>query len=630
MSSSNRSAVSDDVESNYKALKALRNTEVTSFSWNSISVTVKDNETKEPKLLLDSVDGSVRPGELVALMGPSGSGKTTLLNVLARRTAAANAKVDGDVLVNGERLSLQEFRRISSYVEQDDALIGSLTVQETISFAAQLSLSRRIPKAQKNQRVADIIDSFGLRNQANTIIGTPVKKGISGGQKRRVSVASQLMSNPRVLFLDEPTSGLDSAASFEVISFLKKIARENNLLVIASIHQPSTTTFNLFDKLLLLSSGKTIYHGPVSDVNSYFSSIGHPVPGYTNPAEFIIDLVNTDFSMDGEKNERHRNSITQAWKNSMMSKTLANQLRETHTMDLGAHEDIAKPGFFSQTLTLLNRLWIKSYRDVLAYGVRIAMYMGLAIMMGTVWLRLKEQQDYIQPFINAIFFGSAFMSFMAVAYVPAFLEDFHTFTKERSNGLYGATSFLLANFLIGLPYLFLISCLFSLITYFLANFRPTATAFFFYLMWLFLDLLAAESLVVLISVLLPNFVLSLAVTAFANGLWMSVGGFLVSDKILNVFWKYVFSYIDYQSYVFKGMMYNEFSERTFQCSAAAPPCFCSYDSPLAEECKIPGTAVLTQYGFSAKDKRAQWVGILLGITLGLRLLAWVVLKTVRR
>lgn len=154
------------------------------------------------------------------------------------------------------------------------------------------------------------------------------------------------------------------------------------------------------------------------------------------------------------------------------------------------------------------------------------------------------------------------MSFMAVAYVPSFLEDRSTFIKERSNGLYGPTAFLLSNFIIGLPYLcmsligfseaeltiylVLISFLFSVTTYFLNNFRPTAPAFFTWIMWLFLDLLAAESLVVLISSLFPSFVISLALTAFANGLWMSVGGFLVPPQILNVFWRYVFHYIDYQ------------------------------------------------------------------------------------
>ncbi|KKK16562.1 hypothetical protein AOCH_007605, partial [Aspergillus ochraceoroseus] len=160
---------------------------------------------------------------------------------------------------------------------------------------------------------------------------------------------------------------------------------------------------------------------------------------------------------------------------------------------------------------------------------------GLAIMMGTVWLRLKTEQEYIQPFINAIFFGSAFMSFMAVAYVPAFLEDRATFAKERANGLYGSLPFIISNFIIGLP---LISILFSIVSYWLSNFRPNAEAFFTWVMWLFLDLVAAESLVVFVTSIFPNFVIALALVAFANGLWMSVGGFLVSPTILNPFWKY--------------------------------------------------------------------------------------------
>ena len=138
------------------------------------------------------------------------------------------------------------------------------------------------------------------------------------------------------------------------------------------------------------------------------------------------------------------------------------------------------------------------------------------------------------------------MSFMAVAYVPAFLEDRATFVKERANGLYGPGSFMLANFLIGLPWLFLIAVLFSVVTYWLCNFRPTADGFFVYTMWLFLDLVAAESLVVLVSSVFPVFVVALALTAFANGLWMSVGGFLVSPKVINVFWRYWARYIDYQ------------------------------------------------------------------------------------
>lgn len=167
--------------------------------------------------------------------------------------------------------------------------------------------------------------------------------------------------------------------------------------------------------------------------------------------------------------------------------------------------------------------------------------------MGIVWLRLPPTPSSIGSFTNAIFFGTAFLSFVAVAQVPAFIKDHATLIKERANGLYRLTAFMLANFLIGLPYLFLLALLFSSIVYFLKSFRLGASAFLTWMMWFFLDLLARDSLAVLMSSIFPNFIISPALVAFANELWMSVGGFLASAKILNPFWKYCFHYIDYVS-----------------------------------------------------------------------------------
>jgi len=218
------------------------------------------------------------------------------------------------------------------------------------------------------------------------------------------------------------------------------------------------------------------------------------------------------------------------------------------------------------------------------------------------------------------------MSFMAVAYVPAFLEDYAMYEKETANGLYGSAAFIVSNFFIGLPYLFSIATLFSVITYWLSNFRSSAVAFFTYLMWLFLDLIAAESLVVLVSSLVPNFVGALALTAFANGLWMSVGGFLVPIKTLNVFYKYVFYYIDYQAYVFQGMMVNQFNGGTYSCDSN---CHCMYPSELESQCKIPGQAVLDAYKYKLGRTR-KWVGIMIGIIVVMRVLSWGVLKLKKR
>ncbi|KAK5087862.1 hypothetical protein LTR05_002077 [Lithohypha guttulata] len=602
----------------------FRNDVIRSFSWSNINVQVRDRRTKQSLKLLDSCDGYVEAGQLVALMGPSGSGKTTLLNVLAHRS---QTPWTGEIKANTVSVGKEDLRQISGYVEQEDALTGSLTVRETIDFSAKLAL-HGLSASTRCAIVQNLVDSFGLNRQEHTIIGTPLRKGISGGQKRRVSVASQLVTSPNVLFLDEPTSGLDSAASFNVMQFISSVAKKHGLVIIASIHQPATTTFQLFDQLLLLAKGRTCYFGPVQEVSDYFNSIV-PMPLHTNPAEFLLDLVNTDFdSTAADQSGPRLAAICDLWSTSQMYKTLQSAVSTAPTKTIEPIFKTSRLGHPSRPdipLILLHRSFIKSYRDVLAYGTRVAMYIGLAIMMGTVWLRLDYTQASIQPFVNALFFGGAFMSFMAVAYVPSIIEDIHTLRKEHANGLYGPLSFVIANFLVGLPWLLLITLAFSIIVYWLSNFRDTAGGFWIWVLWLFLDLVAAESLVVLLSAIFPIFVVALAATAFANGLWMSVGGFLVPMGTLNVFWKYAFHYIDYQAYVFQAMMVNQFKDTIYDCDRVNDGgYYCMYPSDLQNQGKTRGTAVLDAYNYSYEDgKMWEWLGIMLGIIVGYRILGYV-------
>jgi ABC-type multidrug transport system permease subunit len=422
------------------------------------------------------------------------------------------------------------------------------------------------------------------------------------------------------------------------MKFIKNLARRHKVIVVASIHQPSTTIFELFDQLLLLSAGKTCYFGPVDNVQSYFAGINQPIPLHINPAEFMLDLVNTDFVKKDENTSLAQlQGIHEAWGISQEFQHLTAKLNRelspsSEKMASKFVEPLSGRTKLLLPITLLHRNFIKSYRDVIPYGVRLAMYMGLAILVGTVWLRLSYHQSSIQPFISALFFGSAFMSFMAVAYVPAVIEDLHTLHKERANGLYGPLPFVIANFLIGIPYLFLISLFFSVVPYWLSNFRPTAYAFSTWVMWLFLDLLAAEGLVVLVTSVAPVFVVALAVTAFANGLWMSVSGFMVPVGTLNVFWKYVFHYIDYQAYVFQGMMVNQFGETVWDCdvvsstrTSSQPQYNCMYPSDLQSQGQIRGTAVLQTYGYET-GKTGKWVGIMLGIIVAYRVLGYFALK----
>jgi ABC-type multidrug transport system permease subunit len=356
------------------------------------------------------------------------------------------------------------------------------------------------------------------------------------------------------------------------------------------------------------------------------------MPAETNPAEFYLDLINTDLSREGSDIFARVEQITKSWAKSTLASYLDESIEKNMATGKNAQgaSDFPKmkvetPSHSAVLLVLLHRSWIKAYRDIVAYGIRIIMYLGLAILMGTVFLRLKNGQEYIQPFINAIFFGSAFMSFMAVAYVPAFLEDLHTFSKERANGLVGPLAFSIANFLIGLPFLFGIALLFSIVEYFLTDFRQSASAFFIFTMWLFLDLVAAEALVVMISAIFPVFVVALAVTAFVNGLWMCVDGFLVPMNILNPFWKYVFHYIDYQAYVFQGMMVNEFKDRIYSCDETGPGSYhCMYASDLNTVGEIRGSAVLQTFRIGLTHQN-EWIGLTIAIIAGYRILAYLVL-----
>jgi ABC-type multidrug transport system ATPase subunit len=335
-------------------------------------------------------------------MGPSGSGKTTLLNTLAQRQTAT---VEGRINVNGAEQPLSVHRDISAFVEQEDTLIGSLTVNETLRFSAKLALPRTVTSSDVQARIQQLARSFGLQNQSQTLIGTPLQKGLSGGQKRRVSVATQLITSPKILYLDEPTSGLDSTASYEVVSFLRDFARRNRVLMIASIHQPSTKTFEQFDRVYVLSQGRTCFYGSTTELPPFFHSLGLPVPPMTNPAEHILDITNVDFSASTGEGQARLDQITDAWKLSGEAARLEASIKE----ELGGQNQTSlsttaklKPSTPRQVLTLLHRSFVKSYRDLTAYWIRVAMYMGLSIMMGTVWLRLRADQDHIQPFINAI------------------------------------------------------------------------------------------------------------------------------------------------------------------------------------------------------------------------------------
>src|SRR3989338_8567947 len=276
--------------------------ESTSLAWKDITYRVPKTKgmlkrsTRETVTLLNSVSGCIPSGECVAIMGPSGCGKSTLLDVLAGRMGRGT-DLTGQVLINGIELKRKTRKCYVAYVMQDDSLNGVLTVRENLSYSALLRLPPEMNYEKKMARVDYVIDDLGLRKVANTKIGNVFFRGVSGGERRRTSIGMELITSPRILLLDEPTSGLDAMSARMICETLVKLSREGRT-VIATIHQPSSQVFNLFDRLLLLTRGEQAYFGPLKEAVGFFESVGQPCPMFVNPADHYLETINYDFKKE--------------------------------------------------------------------------------------------------------------------------------------------------------------------------------------------------------------------------------------------------------------------------------------------------------------------------------------------
>ncbi|KAF6752143.1 P-loop containing nucleoside triphosphate hydrolase protein [Ephemerocybe angulata] len=472
------------------------------LSYEHLSYSVPSASNGGSKLLIDDISLDVRAGELLAIMGPSGAGKSTLLDLMAFRKEALPG---GKATLNGKPLDARSVAKVSCFVEQEDALLGVLTVRESITYALRLHLPL-MPRKQVNERVQRVIIALGLQSCAEQKIGTPISRGISGGQKRRVTAACAMVTFPRILFLDEVTSGLDSTAAREVISSIRTLALAEGMIVVASIHQPSLDTLSQFTTVVFLAEGKLCYSGGVNELDAFFDAWKRPVGRFINPADHAMNFLNTDFNAsDGEK---ARSTAVEGFRefflsyrtrrNGQQSSKAPGTLVATSSSDvLGETPEVVTKGKAGPVATLglhtliLAERSVKNYmRNLLAYGVRAGMYGGMGFMLATIWIRLGHKDSIINDRLSVHFYSVAFLAFMSVAGIPEYLEERSVYYRESKNGLYSTLPFVLANTLVTIPFLFL-----------------------------------SESQVVVVASLLPIFVAALAITAFLNGFWMSVGGY---------------------------------------------------------------------------------------------------------
>ncbi|CAK9199019.1 unnamed protein product [Sphagnum troendelagicum] len=621
---------------------AVRDDACARLTWMDLSVSVT-NGRGESRTLLHGLTGYAEPGCMLAIMGPSGSGKTSLLDSLAGRLAK-NATMTGDVLVNGRHTKLSY--GMAAYVTQQDDLIGTLTVQETIYYSANLRLPDRMPKADKKVIIESVIVEMGLHDCANTAIGNWHLRGLSGGERRRVSIALEILTRPRMLFLDEPTSGLDSASAFFVITTLKNLARDGRT-VIASIHQPCSEVFDLFDDLFLLSHGQTIFFGEAAAANEHFSASGFPCPPLRNPADHFLRAVNADFdrvkaTLKGSFKIRDRSHdfevgsstdpldrmttkqvvqiLTESYLNSEFHEMALTRVREINQIEGTILESSAsKASFFRQSFILTQRSFVNMSRDIGYYWLRLVVYIFLALCIGTIYYKVDTNFTSIMGRAGCMSYVAGFLTFMSIGGFPSFVEDMKVFYRERLNGHYGVAAFVIGNTFSSLPFLFLISLISALICYFMVDLHPGWDHFAYFVLMLFACVACVESLMMVVASIVPNFLMGIITGAGIQGIFLLVAGFFrLRLDLPKPVWRYPMSYISFHSYALQGMYQNDFLGLTFKNSVVngkptGPPLTGLY---------------IVQNLYEIETSRSKWVdlAVVFGMVLGYRMMFFLMIK----
>lgn len=397
-----------------------------------------------------------------------------MLDVIADRV---KIPASGLMWLNGKRKTEHSLRQLSKYVQQDDCLLGSLTCKEVLRTAAALYIS----DSSKREALIDAtLKMVGLQNQVDTKVGDVFFRGLSGGQKRRLSIAVELLAQPSILFLDEPLSGLDSAAAFSIMESLRKVAKASGTSLIITIHQPSELLFEMCDHLLLLSGGKQVFFGPVHQVESHFQRLGFECPKRTSVAEWVLDLINRDFGSDTVVDK-----CISGWKGCDAYLKMQDDLK---SLGVPEKDDSAKPSDpiidqyavsqFAQTWALFSRQMLVSLRAPQVIWLRFGLYFMLAILIGTIWLLLGNSAKVINDINGMLFYTVAFMIFMSISSLPAYLEERSMLGRERGNRAYSIGSYLIAHLLAELPFLFLLSLVCSATVYWLVGLYPEPNRFF--------------------------------------------------------------------------------------------------------------------------------------------------------
>ncbi|XP_058109893.1 ABC transporter G family member 6-like [Magnolia sinica] len=538
-------------------------------SVDSVETGIKSMKTKT---LLNDISGEARDGEILAVLGASGSGKSTLIDALADRIAKDSLK--GSVTLNGEVLESRLLKVISAYVMQDDLLFPMLTVEETLMFSAEFRLPRSLSKTKKKARVQALIDQLGLRSAAKTIIGDEGHRGVSGGERRRVSIGIDIIHDPIILFLDEPTSGLDSTSAFMVVKVLQRIAQSGSI-VIMSIHQPSYRIVGLLDRLIFLSRGQTVYSGSPTRLPLFFSEFGHPIPENDNRTEFALDLIRelegspegtkrlVEFnkSWQGMRARRSPNFDTSglSLKDAISASISRGKLVSGATNDSGSASQMstfANP-FWIEMVVLTKRFATNTRRMPELFGIRLGAVLVTGFILATIFWQLDNSPKGVQERLGFFAFAMSTTYYTCADALPVFLQERYIFMRETAYNAYRRSSYVLSNSIVAIPSLIVLSFAFAATTFWAVGLAGGVSGFFFFFFIILAAFWAGSSFVTFLSGVVSHVMLGYTVVVAILAYFLLFSGFFINRDRIPPYWIW-FHYISLVKYPYEAVLQNEF------------------------------------------------------------------------
>ncbi|KAL3503253.1 hypothetical protein ACH5RR_037702 [Cinchona calisaya] len=515
----------------------------------------------EEKIILKGISGIVLPGEILAMLGPSGSGKTTLLTALGGRL---NGSLSGNITYNGKPFC-NVMKRNTGFVTQDDVLYPHLTVMETLVFTALLRLPNTLTKEEKIMHAEDVITQLGLTKCKNSIIGNRLVRGVSGGERKRVSIGQEMLINPSLLLLDEPTSGLDSTTAQRIVSTLWDLANGGRTIVM-TIHQPSSRLYYMFHKVLLLSEGNPIYFGKGGDAMDYFTGIGFAPMFSMNPADFLLDLAN-GVSVDDSRDDQAilKQTLVSAYK-SNLAENLETELNQPngnlHSVADGKQHNRWTTTWWQQFSVLLRR-GVKERKHESFSGLKIGQVLAVAILSGLLWW--QSDSSHLQDQIGLFFFYSGFWGFFPLFNaIFTFPQERLMLEKERASGMYRLSSYFMARTMGDLPMELVLPAVFVTITYWMAGLKPTATSFLYCLLVLLYSVLVSQGFGLAIGALVMD---QKSATILGSVIMLSfllAGGYYVQHVPSFIAW---IKYVSIGQHTYKLFILSQYKAgETYRCA----------------------------------------------------------------